>query len=331
MRRKALFSLFCFLLVLKPLFSQVSFKFYAGGSWFSGGDLNRSIRGWRDYFQDRNQSPYSFLYDVKEFHILWEGGGEVSYQLSPYLSVNLGIEFLANRRGGQQSSFTDQEEAYINSASDFGTITLHEESFQQPEYKLQVLPVTLSLCYSFLHAEKWSFCIGGGGGYYYGRLDFKEAYQYDFNFVDEKNLSGTLIEFRDQYSSSGIYSEENNCHAIGLHLMGGFEYKIREGVSLVAELLGRWVDFGNWKGIKKDTYDWSHTWGYWGSNSDSGTLEEISRGKIWMGEFAGDETGKTYSRLIFSEDNPGSSYLNIRQARINLNGFCLRIGIKISL
>jgi len=48
-----------------------------------GGDLNRNIRGWDNYFEDRNKAPYSFDHDIKEFHFQWEGGVEVIYRLSP--------------------------------------------------------------------------------------------------------------------------------------------------------------------------------------------------------------------------------------------------------
>jgi len=50
-----------------------------------------------------------------------------------------------------------------------------------------------------------------------------------------------------------------------------------------------------------------------------------------MVEFKSDETGKSYPRFVFSEEKPlFFSYTEIKPAKINLNGFSLRIGIKIS-
>jgi len=49
-------------------------------------------------------------------------------------------------------------------------------------------------------------------------------------------------------------------------------------------------------------------------------------------EFQTDDTGKSYPRLVLSEEKPlNASYYDAKQAMINLNGFSLRIGIRVSL
>lgn len=333
MKRKTFFFFVCLLFFfLKVEASQLSFKICGGGSWVDGGDLNRNIRGWKNYFNDRNKNPYSFSYDVKELHSLWEGGAEVAYGLSSRFSIAVGLEFLTGATKGEMLSRLNQEQDYYNSPEDFGTIFLDEQSIQQPKYRVQSIPLTLTLYYSLPFGPRGSFFLGCGGGYYSGKITYREDYEYNFDYSDEKNLSGSLLEFVDQYSSSGNYSEETTCRAFGFHAKGGLELNIRRGLSLIIEVQGRWVDFNDWSGKKSDSYNWSHTWGYWGVFSDEGSSEEHTEGKLWMVEFKSDETGESYPRLVFSEEKPlSSSFSGARKVKINLSGFSFRIGIKINL
>jgi len=179
--------------------------------------------------------------------------------------------------------------------------------------------------------EGLRFFLGCGGGYYFGKITYEEDYQYDSDYRDDKNSSGSLSQYVNQYSSSGKYSEASTSRAFGLHGRWGVELEIRENLHFLIEVIGRWVDFGNWKGSKNDIYDWEHIWGFWGSNSDRDSFEEASEGKLWMADFISDETGKSYPRFVFSEERPAfSSYAGAREAKINLNGFTLRLGFKMS-
>lgn len=333
MKKKTIFCLLVFFLFsLKIEASQLSLKLFAGGSWVEAGDLCENIRGWKDFSRDHNKNPYSFGYDVKELHLFMESGTELAWSFSSRFYVALGLEFIAGSTEGEMTSSFSQKQNYSNSSIDFGTIFIEEQSSQQPKYKLQAIPITLTFYYSFNLGNRINFFLGGGGGYYSGKMTYMEDYQYDFDYRDEKNYSGSLLQFVDQYSSSGTYSEESTCKAFGLHGKVGFEIKIHGRFHLIIEALGRRVDFKDWRGSKRDSYSWSHTWGYWGAFSDTGASEEAGDGKLWMVEFESDETGKSYPRLVFSEEKPlVSSYSGARPARINMNGFSLRIGIRISL
>lgn len=321
-----------FLVLLKTDASQLSFRIYGGMSWADGGDLNRNLRGWKNYFSDRNKNPYSFEYGVEELHRFWESGAEITYFLSSRFRIGLGFEFLVGSTEGEMSSSLELEKNYFNSSDDFGTIFLEEQSLQRPQYSLKTIPVTITFYYSFPFGGGGNIFVGLGGGYYSGKLKYKEDYQYNFDSRDEYMLSGSLTSFVDQYSSSGGYSEESTCKTFGLHARGGLAIKIYKNLHLVFEVLGRRVDFNDWRGSKKDEYSWNHTWGFWGTNTDEGSMQESDEGKLWMVEYQSDETGKSYSRFVFSEEKPlYSSYLEARTAKINLNGFSLRIGIKVSL
>lgn len=332
MKKKATFLLIGLLLFsLNASASELSLKLYGGGSWFQGGDLNKNIRGWENFFNDRNTSPYSSSYNLKELHILWERGGEIAYNISPRFCVAFGLELVTGATKGESSSRLKQEQNYFNSPADFGTIHLDEQSLQQPEYTLQAIPITLTFYYYFPLGKGVRFFLGCGGGFYFGKIAYEEDYQYDFDYRDDKNSSGSLLQYVSQYSSSGTYSEASTSKAFGVHGRWGVEFKIRDSLHLIIEALGRVADFGNWNGSKSDIYDWKHIWGFWGANSDSGSLSEVSKGKLWMVDFISDETGKSYPRFVFSEEKPiFSSYEGAREAKINLNGFTLRLGFKMS-
>ncbi len=312
--------------------SPPSIRIYSAGSWIEGGDLNRNIQGWTGYFADRNLGPYEAAFSLKELHRQKSFGAEILYPLTSGLSVGLGVEFLTGATEGEAYSRLSQEQDYFNSAEDFGTIFIDEQSTQDPRYKLQSMPLNLTFYYSFPFGSRFVFFLGCGGSYYFGRLTYTEDYEYSFNYKDEKNLSGTPVEFVDRYSSTGIYSEDTTCNALGLHALSGLEVRIGRRLHLVVEAFGRKVGFSGWKGTKNDRYTWNHTYGYWGEFSDQGSSEESERGTLWMVDLRNDETGNSYPRFIFSEERPASpSYTDVRPARISLSGFSFRVGIKISL
>lgn len=333
MKKSIIFYSLCFIMICpKIIFSQISFRIYGGGGWIDCGDLNKNIQGWKNYFNDRDKSPDLFKYNVEELHGFWDGGLELSYSFSSRFQAALGLEFLTGKTKGNATSRIWREQNYFYSATDFGTISISEKILKKPEYRIQTIPVVLTLYYSFPLGTRWNFFLGCGGGYYSSKLTYKEGYQYNFDYKDEKIFYGSLMEFVDVYSSSGNYSEEISSKTFGFHLKTGLELEIRRGLHFIIEAFGRQANFNDWKGDKKDSYNWTHTWGFWGIYSDKGHFEEVKKGKLWKVEFQSDDTGKSYPQLVLSEEKPlNASYYNAQQARINLNGFSLRIGIRVSL
>ena len=333
MKKNIIFYSLCFIMICpKLIFSQISFRIYGGGGWIDCGDLNENIQGWKTYFNDRDESPDLFRYNLDELHRLWEGGLEISYSFSSRFQAALGLELLNRKIKGDSTSRIWREQNYFNSASDFGTISISEQTLKKPEYSIQAIPVILTLYYSFPLGTEGNFFLGCGGGYYSSKLTYRETYEYNFDYKDEKNFSGSMMEFLDLYSSSGAYLEETSSKTIGFHLKAGLEIEIRKGLHFIIEAFGRMANFNDWKGDKKDAYDWTHTWGFWGTHSAQGRFEEVEHGRLWNVSFESDDTGKSYPRLIFSEEKPLNAYYSdVRKANINLNGLSLRIGIKVSL
>jgi len=333
MIKKTIGWISCLLLIFSSAdASPLSLKITGGIGWLDGGDLNKNIQGWKDYFSDRNISPYTFNFDVNEIHRSWEGGIEITYSISPRWRIGLGLDVLHGNTKGTMSSSVELDEDYFRSTYDFGTVVLAENREQRPEYRLRTIPVILTFYHAAPFSEKGNIFLGLGGGYYFGRLEYKENYQYDSDYRDDNILSGSLLRYIDQYSSSGDYTEESSDNALGLHGLAGLEWKVTERFHLVFEVIGRWVNFSGWTGDKTDSYSWDQTWGYWGTNRELGSEEKSSGGKLWMVDFQDEITGKSYPRFVFTEEKPRSaSYQKVSPAKINGNGFSFRIGIKIGL
>lgn len=305
----------------------------AGGFvWLDGGDLNKNLQGWKSFYDDRNVAPYTFNFDVDEIHYAWEGGIEITYSLSRRWRFGVGLDHFRANSQGTMSSSLELEESYSQSADDFGTIILSENRAQRPEYRFHAIPIVLTLYYSFPFSNRWDVFVGLGGGYYLGRLEYQENYQYESDYTDDKILSGSLLRYVDQYSSSGDYSEKTHSDALGVHGKAGLEWKVSGRLHLVLEVIGRWVNFSGWTGNKTDRYSWDQTWGFWSAHTDQGSEETSSEGKLWLVDYQSNVTEKSYQRFFFSDEEPRfGSYRDVRSAKISGNGLSFRIGIKIGL
>ena len=312
--------------------SSLGLKLTGGFVWFEGGDLNKNLQGWKDYTGDRSLPPNTNNFDASEIHIFKEGGFEFTYSFASRWGIGLSQDFLQGYTRGVVSSSLELEDDYFRSEDDCGRVVITEYQEQRPEYRFRAIPISLTVYHSFPLWSRGDVFIGVGGGYYFGRLSYKEQYQYDSDYSDDNLLSGSLLRYIDQYSSSGEYTEESRSEAFGLHGRAGLQWKLSARFHLVFEVTGRWVSFSGWTGDKTDSYSWDHTYSYWGTDTDQGNEVISSGGKLWLVDNQSGSTGKSYPRLVFSAEEPRlASFKNVRPAKINSNGLCFRIGIRISL
>jgi hypothetical protein len=326
-----------FVLVLSTVFLSLdapafefSLKVNQGWAWTNGGDLNKSISGWRQYYEDRQSSSFSSNFTLGELHSTFEVGAEVVVSLSSRWSIGLGATFLSFSQKGEVSTKLASQENYTLSPTRQGTISLEEITSQQPEYEVLTVPVTLSVYYLLPLGGDYSIYLGGGGGLYLSRYRHKEAYTYSFNYTDNQRSADSSVLYVDNYTSAGEYTETAKTRDFGLHGIAGLAIKLSTSFSIAVEVLGRWVNLDGWEGEKTDSYNWSHTWGVSGIYSENGQTEESYDGKIWRVEARSDQTGKTYPRLVFSGEKPISAdYTAVRLANISLSGFSARIGLRL--
>jgi hypothetical protein len=114
----------------------------------------------------------------------------------------------------------------------------------------------------------------------------------------------------------------------------GFDIKPLPFISLVVEGTYRRVNFKNWTGSGDDNWNWDEQGGRsdLGYSTDSGNDSDAWNGKIWYYELYDSDIDKQYGFLSLHEEEPETSELikNPRVGKININGFSLRAGIRIS-
>ncbi|GAI80414.1 unnamed protein product, partial [marine sediment metagenome] len=273
---------------------SISISFSGGLSNIDGGDLNAAIRGqnelWEDISEDEDFTGADFNIDLEKFGWIQNFKGELLFNLSPYMSIAFGAEYLSkNNTGslsfGYEDSGTDYENGYyVDYSTDISYST-------EPEYKLTAIPLTLSLYFFIPMGNSADFFITGGAGYYLGKIEVNQTYQTDEKFQDDYYDTADdsyLYSYLYEYSSDETETSEAKCNTIGYHAGAGFSINLSPNLSFVIEGCYRYVNFKKWE--VDYTYDeswhekdgWSDL-GYW---EDSGT-ESVSfkDGKIWFYEY----------------------------------------------
>jgi hypothetical protein len=305
-------------------------KAYGGWSLTPGGDLNRSIRGWRDYYASRSGASFSSSFAWKELSGVFEAGGELEVAISSRWRLGLGAGYLPGVTAGKISTRLSTRQTTVISATQSKIVSVDETTSRTPRAELRTVPVLLTVTYLLGRGHKLDMYAGVGGGVYFGRYSDTEQYQDNFNSTDDLVSAGSTVRFVDQSAASGVYSEEANHTAWGIHGLVGLAYWLSPSLSATVEVIGRWVERKGWTGTKTDSYNWSHTWGPAGGYSDSGKVSESSGGELWRVDAVSETTGKTYPRLVFSEKQPaGSGYASARPADLGLTGVGLRVGLRL--
>ena len=314
--------------------------YLAGGlSKIDGGDLNGMIGDWNEAYEDYDSyfPTAIFSADWKQFKWTRNLKGEILFNLFPSFSIGLGIEYLTKKSKGTLT-FDDEDMGRIYEAGYYYDMFFEENNQWEPEHKLTAIPVTLNTYFFIPVASKAELFITGGIGYYFGRLEYNEPYQYDLDLQADYYLNDGTYLFSleyDNYSEEGTYVYEAKCKKIGFHAGIGIDIMLHSNISLVVEGNYRYVNFKDWNGNGKEEWSWYDEW-KWSDeliayyDSDSGS--ESWKQKIWYWEYDDSDTGKRYESIFLMDEKPeaNAEIRNVRQAKINLNGFSLRAGIKIS-
>ncbi|GEM_PF-866631 len=312
--------------------SPFSLKLCSGASWIDGGDLNRTIRGWKDYSQNRRSSGFDISFGLKELRLMGDFQAELSYRLSSRWSLALASGYVFGTTSGEISTRLSGKESYTISSTQGGSISIQEETDELPRYELTAVPALLTLLRTFPLGGHIDLSLGAGGGLYFGRYTYREEYTYRLDYSDTQYFPGGSIQEVDRYTSKGKLRQQAADAGFGLHGLVGLEWKIGSSISLVLEVVGRWAALGDWRGEKKDSSQWSHTWGIAAAFSESGRVDEMSEGKLWRVAAFEETASASYPRLLLSESAPvSSSYADVRPARISLGGVTARIGMKLQL
>jgi len=327
---------------------QLGFNLGGGMSNIDGGDFNKVIRDTNSFAADYNDywSQYytndHYTVDWKEMKWLANFRAEIFLRIGRYFGIGLGAEYMKKSNTGSilysySDSYTNSYSFYYVNHLDTDNETISINS------SVTVIPLTLNI-YGFLPVgEKIDLYVNVGPEYDLG--SWEETYKRDETQIwkDVYYLnSGALWpdHYYDRYITNYTEPGKATCNALGFHFGAGVNFKLSSAISLYAEAFYRTAKFNNWQGDASFTWTGKEDYG-WVANPDgpgpltlNGTDSGAWTGKLWYYEdYISYLNTKYYGH--YDMYKPGDEPVvdnwtkNVRPAEFNLNGFSLRIGIKI--
>ena len=173
-----------------------------------------------------------------------------------------------------------------------------------PEIKA-AMPLGLNLHYSLCSRSRTNLLVGLGLGWYTGKMT--------------ENYANTDFQSDGKTYFGSLYWSVHNNFSLGFQGGVGLEYGVTENLSMVVEVQGRFARVGSLKG--KECVMTNNS-----LSEQAGTLYYYRW--AWFG------SGPWYPRLSVSESPPEGgigSFKGVREARLDLSGFALRIGLRMRL
>jgi hypothetical protein len=320
---------------------RISLYISGGASHINGGDLNGMIKGYNEFIRDLNdhyQTDYSI--DWKEFGWIQNFKAEVLLNLSNSFSLGLGVEYLAKTRKGTIIQNDADSGTYIDTLY-YYNYSLEDNISSWPQPKLIVIPVTCDLYFFIPLGNKADVFLKGGVGYYFGKVKYNESYLQDYKYkADYYGNDGTFwYSWIDNGTENDTWNYEAKCKELGYQAGIGLDIKLSSLVSLVVEANYRYVNLKDWSGNGSESLSWTEESGRsdLGITTENGNKSDSWDGKIWYYELYIPDLNKQYKHIFLHEEAykegewiQGAEIRNVRQAEINLNGFSLRAGIKIT-
>jgi len=276
---------------------RFSIKISSGLSYLTVGDINTFLESENQRHIDRAQYFNGLKKgELKKVRFGFDSEIELTFDITSRLRIGLGSGFIY---GGRESSSGFEVEESESFYVDFT---------YAPEIDVSAIPLKLGVYYTFPFKSEMKLYINGGIGYYFARTYFyrkqKEV------FIKDGSIIG---DYR------GIVDWDLSSKGIGFHGGVGFEYSFTKNFSLFTEVQGRYAQI---KKLERDNiYESSE---YYGPHY-CGTMYYFEEKRdIFIDKY--------YSSLGISREKPDEpEYRNVREARLDLSGFCFKVGIKIRL
>ncbi|NOR52587.1 MAG: hypothetical protein GQ536_00650 [Candidatus Aminicenantes bacterium] len=314
----------------------ISFSISGGLSNINGGDFNEAIQSINETFISLGDllPDATLSLDWEEVKWIPSYKGELLLNLSPFLSIGLGGGYLTKTNPGILSFSYGDSWLGDDAASDYQYIFEDDYIAIDAEHKLTFIPLTFSIYLYVPMGNMADFFITGGAGYYLGKLEATQNYASDYDYQEDYYDSSDtyLFSYYDRFAIEGTKIYEATCNTIGYHAGAGLDIKFSPNMSLVIEGNYRSVTFSEWEGTATDDWDYYIRDGFTGSYYEAaGTENEEFAGKLWYYESIDSLGGITMGQIDLFEVAPDpDDYSNIRLAEINLNGFSIKAGIKIT-
>jgi hypothetical protein len=302
-----------------------------------GGDLNGVIRAYKQLISDYNDLYLtSYTADWKEFERITNWKGEVLVNITSSISFGLGIEYLYSKIQRGNITLNDADSGTVNGGLYYYDYTLTDNYQFAPQQELTVIPVTFNLYYFIPIGNIAEVFVKAGVSYNIGKFRYNENYQSDYQYQADYYASDDTFwyTYLDNYTEDGTYSYEVKSNETGIQAGLGLEIKPLRFISMVVEGTYRNINFKNWNGSGSDNWSFDEQWGRsdLGYSTDSGNESDAWSGKIYYYELYDSDLDKRYGFLSLHETPPQVSEFikNPRVGKINLDGFSLRAGIRIS-
>ena len=324
---------------------RISLYLSGGISIINGGDLNGVIRDINQLVNDWNDPSLTddwddslltdYSADWKEIELIQNWKGEVIINLSPSFSFGLGVEYLDTKKKKGTITLNDAYSGTEDIGLDYYNYSKKYYDSFEPEQQLIVIPLTFNFYYFIPIFNIAEFFLKGGVSYNFARLKYNETYQDDHDKQEDYYASDATFWYTliDNDLKNGTYSYEAKSKETGFQVGGGFDIKLFSFISLVVEGTYRYINFKDWTGDGSDDLSWDEQWGRsdLDYSTDSGNKSDALEGRIWYYEIYDSATDKEYGYMSLHEEEPWLEFIkNVRAAKINLNGYSLRAGIKIN-
>lgn len=168
--------------------------------------------------------------------------------------------------------------------------------------KVTAIPITMSGYFGFPLGSKITLTANVGVGYYLGTFNWNYGWDSEFDVFEE--------------------NWEGKSNALGFHGGLGLEFNFSSNIALFIEGFGRYAK------LKSLTGNYTMEETYFGFHGE----ESINDATLWYYERHSYLTGKNYHTINFDAEKPEETlYIkNIREGEVDLTGFSIRVGIKIS-
>lgn len=316
---------------------RISLYLSGGLTDIDGGDLNGVIRDYKQLVADFNDLLLTnYTVDWNEFKRITNWKGELLVNITSSLSFGLGVEYLNSKIQRGNITLNNPDSGTVNAGLYYYNYTLIDNYQFAPQQELTIIPVTFSFYYFIPIGNIAEIFVNAGVSYNIGRLKYNETYQSEYDYeADYYGSDDTFwYTYIDDYTEDGTYSYSVKCNETGLQAGLGFDIKPFSFISLVVEGTYRRVNFKNWIGNGDDSWNWDEQWGRsdLGYSTDSGNDSDAWSGKIWYYDLYDADLDKQYGFLSLHEEAPEADEFikNPRVGKININGFSLRAGIRIS-
>ena len=283
----------------RPFKSRFSLKLTGGGGYTAIGDMNshlKSIDKNETFEYWRTHDPTSISGEINTLNNWgYEFELELIMKLSQKFSVGLGVSSSFKKSNESTLSFPPREERGVGPQ-------ITKMSYR-PEIKL-LIPIKLSLYYSWLSKSRLKAIIGAGIGYYPSSIsEYYKHTEFPFGSTFLKTFSETY-----DWNAKGRYP-------FGFHGGVGLEYILNEEFSLIVDIQGRYVRVGDLRGERE--------------YRQSDEILKVEGILLYYNRWDWG-VDSSYDELDISDTfEEGGD--NVRKAILDMGGFSLRVGIKVNL